>query len=61
MLSMDLGTGIAILGGIASVVYIVETAAKLGYPLLKKSQVRPLVTTSPQLTLPLVTAFKKKV
>jgi len=40
---MDLGTGIAIVGGIASVVYIVETAVTHGYPLFKKNlQERPL-------------------
>lgn len=40
---MDFESGIAILGGIASVVYIVETAAKHGYPLFKKNlQERPL-------------------
>jgi len=39
---MDLGTG---LGIIAAAVYVVETAGKYGYSLLKKSQERPLETT----------------
>lgn len=34
---MDLVTGLAIVGGVAAGIYIVETAGKYGYALYKKS------------------------
>jgi len=34
---MDLGMGLAIVGGVAAAVYIVETAGKYGYALYRNS------------------------
>jgi len=46
---MELANGIAIVGGVAAAVYIVETAGKYGYALYKKSSVA--ATTSKKRTL----------
>jgi|GEM_PF-2701246 len=37
MFVVDIGTPLAIVGGIAAAVYIVETASKYGYAFLKKT------------------------
>lgn len=56
---MDLGTGLAIVGGIAATVYVVETVGKYGYSLLKKNSERPLDNGQP--VLPRWRSFQKKI